>query len=762
MCWISLETVSFGKGKFIVCYRTALLLMAMLWLGMIVQGQEVPVDEALKQIMAVEYQRETAPLRELAAEDSSVFVGEGSEFLHSGAYTLTGHDAGFWLHGQEETIGLLLRPLGENLNLTEMLVNGDPQIITNDLTLGVTFNTRLDWATVELRLEVYRNAPGLIHIQLQIVRTGDPPATPSYEWAFVDANFEETAAGMTWYAEPATFAAPIMYGYSETLDATLLYVVDRTALNPLFHVAHISPTQYPGRRGRSFGHGIQPSDLRALPLNTPIIVYDSYLYLTAGQPANETEMFGRFLTQISDIYDLLNKPIDTTLPDWHDLGTHTIRDLEHDEGSWVTLNDQRYARAYWGDTRQSAELISQLDVLSGIVRYENTWGETTALDDKLWLTLPDFFDPDYGMLVNAGPLFLGQQGRGDTWYELGHALRVAELAVETGNQHARELALVSAEQWIDFAHTVDYRFPQFYNFETWQGTGREPDAAGGYALYMLELWQLTGEDIYLSEAQAAVEALEGHGFRLSYETHMTAAGAAACARLYQITGDSHYLDLALSPIANLIRLSWLWESDYGPSIDYRTFWGLLPTQESGVITAKEQYEAWVYLQQYTTIASRNDYSNAPYHSDSLKLATEFLSYTLTTLPYTLPPLLPPEVASPVATTYDTVTENNLALYIPLEDLRHGWLPSGGIGQEVYGAGMAPTLGALAYHMLGEITVYSPVPLLDFSTQSVTFTGTPQNRFPVQIWGTQPQGVNATRCGDGWCFLTNGQQVVHFR
>jgi hypothetical protein len=33
----------------------------------------------------------------------------------------------------------------------------------------------------------------------------------------------------------------------------------------------------------------------------------------------------------------------------------------------------------------------------------------------------------------------------------------------------------------------------------------------------------------------------------------------------------------------------------GPEAGPRTFFGLNPTQQSAVITAKEQYEAWIYL-----------------------------------------------------------------------------------------------------------------------------------------------------------------------
>ena len=175
---------------------------------------------------------------------------------------------------------------------------------------------------------------------------------------------------------------------------------------------------------------------------------------------------------------------------------------------------------------------------------------------ELRATIPDFFNPDFGpagMFQNSGPLIVtGSQGRGDAWYELGHALKVAELALwYPDDAELRELAIRSGDSWIDFAHTADYRFPKFYSFETWQGTGRQPDTGGGFAYFMLLLDELTGEGRFRDEARNALQALDGYGFGLSYETHMTAITAAAAARLYQIEPDPLYLDIINRAVANL-------------------------------------------------------------------------------------------------------------------------------------------------------------------------------------------------------------------
>ena len=735
-----------------------------------------------------DYERRAAPaVRRSKTPSAAIEVAEtGNVRLTSGEYTLrfagtSTHDA--LLVQRTDSSGLpvgsqgalALRPLGNQLNPLPAL--NDVTSETSDDVLVVTLSGDTGWAEVTLQLEVYPYQPGLLHTLLTATLHDPPPDSPALEWTFVDpATGEETKAGFTVYADPAPMCAPVLYGYAQVLDSTLFYAVDRTALNPFMQAAHYTPSATPGRRGRSFGHTIDAANLRALPAGKPFVLYDGYLYLTPGEPDGEAGMFAHYLHNLGDVYDLLHKPVNGTLPDWRALAQKTIADLA-DERVWVELGGKRYLRAYVGDTRQGAELISQLDVLEGIVRYEARYDDVTALDDDLWATLPDFYDQGYGMLVNSGPVALGRQTRGDTWYELGHAVKMAELGL-MGHEQATQLALDSAAAWMDFAHAVDYEFPQFYDFDTWRGMGREPDCAGGYAYYMLLLHDLTasassaqGRDtLYLDEARAAIEHLAGHGFRLAYETHVTAQAVAACARLADLTGETEYLQLSLAPLANLLHLVWLWECDYGSAglttggsaTGYRTFFGLSPMARSAVITPKEQYEAWLYLREYLTLA------HGQIDPAIEGLVAGFLEHTLTTLPYTLPPLLPAGVATDSPTTYSTVTENALELYIPLEDLRGGWSVAGVIGQEVYGAGMAPTLAAVAYQEVAPgVVVYSGPPVVeaigDGDAVLVTFGGVAGRPTPVQVFGVASvEGVETRTCGAGLCFQAEGGTVYRLQ
>jgi hypothetical protein len=750
------------------------------------------------------YYRLPAPLIPRAQSDQTAFLDDGIG-LQSGEYRVEYDGQQFLINSPTGNAALSLTlPGGDALNLLvadpdtvmqETIVEqGD--IAQHSLGKQIILTGQSEWTDFQAVLYTYNFHPGLLRWRLEIMRHGNPPASPQPELHFVDRTTgEETAALLETYADKAPMAAPHLFAYSEALDSTLFYWVDLTALNPFMEAAHYTPSATPRRMGQQLGHSFSRSDLSRQPEGVVTAVYDSYLYLTPGQPADEDAMFGLYLHNLGDIYDLIAIP-DDPLPAWFDVahwdgqgapdGIHrgTIRDLA-DEQNWVTLEDKRYLRAYVADTRQSAEAISQLDVYSALARYQLRFGETPAYFDELRATIPDFFNPDFGpagMFQNSGPLTVtGPQGRGDAWYELGHALKVAELALwYPDDAELLDLAIRSGDSWIDFAHAADYRFPKFYSFETWQGTGQQPDTGGGFAYFMLLLHELTGEEQYVGEARNALQALDGYGFRLSYETHMTAITAAAAARLYQLEPDSLYLDIINRAVANLMRLSWIWESDYGflkenedvtpgtsewwqGTVRQRTFFGLNPTQQSAAITAKEQYEAWIYLLE--TLQRVHGELDPTVE----KLISEFVKHTLLTIPRSLPVFLPPESVTVHPAAYETVSENDLSLMIPLEDLRDGWDISGVIGQEVYGAGMAPAMAALALvEIVPGITVYSGYPPVSVEGEMVTFAGTAGSYTPVIVIGANAildaagNPVDTETCGAARCFIAEGGSSYRLR
>lgn len=711
------------------------------------------------------YERFNAPLTQRTdTPDASIGEVIGTDVqLRTGDFEISFSDGVLLVTRPSRTIGLTMQPLGPDLNLLaaidtlETFDEGD--------RVGVILSGTSDWAQISARVSIFPFNPGLVHYRLTVTPHGDPLNGPTLpEWGFVDpATGESTSGEYRPYAERAPGAAPSVFGYSESLDSTILYWVDLTALNPYIETTGASTVGTPQRRGQRFGHNITGTELRRLEQGKSSLLYDSYLYLTPGVPTDETAMFRRYLTQVSDVYDLVLRPRDP-LPDWRNLADETLRALS-DPDTWVELDGQRYWRAYVADTRETVEAITQLDVGLAAARYAARYGDqpvATEIVDDVVAGLPDFYNPSFGMFQNQGPIAItGDQRRGDTWYELGHALKAAEFGA-LGYEVPADLALRSQASWIEFAETVNYNFPQFYNFATWEGTGREPDAAGGYALYMLRLSDLGCGEPCEQQAKAAVRTYGGSGFGFAYETHMTAAAALAAAELADRTGDDTWLESAYGPIANLMRLSWLHEVDYGPAAEARTFFGLAPTQQAAAITAKEQYETWIYLTEFLRLAhGRVDPAVE-------KLVAEFSYHTLVTLASSLPPLLPAGVSTEYPSAYPSVTTNRLDLFIPLEDMRDGRETWGVIGQEVYGAGMAPTFAALAYlSPVPGVTIYSGYPLADVSQDGdnirAVWTGVPGYRTPVVVWGVTGVTVDGDMvptevCGNALCFDAEGGET----
>jgi hypothetical protein len=711
------------------------------------------------------YESFEAPLtRRSANPDAGVDTVNGTDVqLHTGDFQISFADGTLLVTRPSQSVGLALQPLGPELNLLASIDTLEP--FDDGDRVGVVLSGTSDWAEISVQLSVFPYNPGLVHHRITVDPHGDPlNGSILPEWGFVDPHTGESAPGeYEPFADRAPGAAPSVFGYSEALDSTMLYWVDLTALNPFFEATGASTVGTPQRRGQRFGHNITGTSLRRLEQGKSSLLYDSYLYLAPGPPGDETTMFQRYLAQVSDVYDLVLRPRDP-LPDWRSLADETFAALA-DPDTWVELDGQRYWRAYVADTRQTVEAITQLDVGLAAARYTARYGDeplaTQVVNDTV-AGLANFYNPAFGLIQNQGPITItGDQERGDTWYELGHALKAAEFGV-LGYEGPADLARRSQAAWIDFAETVDYRFPQFYNFATWDGTGREPDAVGGYALYMLRLSDLGCGDPCEQQAQAAVRAYGGSGFGFAYETHMTAAAALAAAELADRTGDDTWLDYAYGPIANLMRLSWLHEVDYGPAAAARTFFGLAPTQQAAAITAKEQYETWIYLTEFLRLA------HGRVDPDVEKLVAESTYHTLVTLASSLPPLLPAGVATERPSAYPTVSTNRLDLHIPLEDMRDGRETWGVIGQEVYGAGMAPTFAALAYYSPAPgVTIYSGYPPADMSQEGgvirVAWTGAPGYLTPVVAWGVTGVTLDGERipsetCGDALCFDAEGTKT----
>ncbi len=555
----------------------------------------------------------------------------------------------------------------------------------SDDSLMIIFTSRTSWAVFTTKLIFYQKSPGLFHWVTSIQLLDWHPIS-SYDR---DVRFYKLDAAsslqpsVTKYADQDGYAAGLTYFYEKNfIRSTVFYFQDFSLSNDYFQWIHASPQNTVGSSDQDFGYFL-PTSTANLKKGNRYTLTSAYLFLKSGKPASENQMAQRFLKGLSAVYEHIYKPR-VFKRNWEEIASHTLQDLT-DPKCWVTIDGQDFLRAYVDIPRlNSAEMIAQLDVLVGMTAYGKNTGIVSPLKEKLEASLRFFYNTEHRQIVNDYP----NQGisRGDSWYTIELAIGLSRLA-KMGSTLADNLLSASIQSIIQFARTVNYNFPVFFSYDSFQGiSGSEPDVAGGYAYLMLNCYDLKKDSLYLKEAKTSIEHIKGKGLHLSYELQMTAATAAACARLYRITGDSSYLSLSYVPLANILRHTWLWECNYGAAGEYSTFFGMSPMPNANVITMKEQYETWEYIREYLAAAG------ADVEDDIRKILQGFVTYTPNVLFFSLPPNLPESALWKTTAAYGSTNDNSL--FIPYEDLRDGWQQSGQIGQEIYGAGGVLWLAAV--------------------------------------------------------------------
>jgi hypothetical protein len=150
---------------------------------------------------------------------------------------------------------------------------------------------------------------------------------------------------------------------------------------------------------------------------------------------------------------------------------------------------------------------------------------------------------------------------------------------------------------------------------------------------------------------------------------------------------------------------WLWQCDYGRGRHYRTFFGLFPLHDAPYLAAYEELEAQAKFHDYLSLGGDDV-------RPSLRvLLAEYQRYSLDRGWYYYPDALPVDVVAEKSRN----GRIERALAIPVEDLHDGWEPSGQVGQEVYGAGLALVYATRHYLPLDGTgcSAFSDYPMYDF-------------------------------------------------
>jgi hypothetical protein len=476
----------------------------------------------------------------------------------------------------------------------------------------------------------------------------------------------------------------------------LLYLQNLTALNPYYLATETTPESAVGGEWPIFGYRppTLPNDTsRVLPAGEEVVLYDTRLVFRLKREEQEAESAWQFIDMLGAIYRGLDKPR-TVRRDWVGRSRKTLRDLEKSP----KLRERHYGEVYFHPytSAEYPDSMVQLSLLAAI----RDWGEWDEaehpLAGQIRRGLEKFYDrkletlrrylPDVGDDKNADAV--------DSWYLYHPLLNLSNLALG-GDEQAKELFLRSIDYGIRVARHFDYKWPIQYDITDFsvitpvaEADNRgQTDVGGIYAWVMLQAFELTLDIRFIEEAKKALEAARGMRFDLNYQANLTAWGAAACIRLWRITGEKGYLTLSYVYLASFFHNAQLWESEIGHARHYSNFMAVTCLQDAPYMALYECFDSYAAFERFLDLGGPDLIPAAK------MLVTEYCRYALHRAWFYYPDSLPKEALANEMRN----GEIDRRLSLPVEDLYPDGQPAGQVGQEVYGGGAAMIFATRSYH-----------------------------------------------------------------
>jgi hypothetical protein len=480
---------------------------------------------------------------------------------------------------------------------------------------------------------------------------------------------------------------------NEPKASSLLYLQNLTALNPYFTATATSAADTVSGNFPEIGFALPQNPDKFLAAGKKYTIADTFVAFNQESPKDQFEIAIGFTNLLSRLYLQLPRP-ETSYHDYTAIVENALNDIQT-QGCWNYAGGHPYLNAYLSDFKTPPEIMVQLAVLLPVYDYEQWSGKKgLKIGKDLKAGLPAFFDEDLKTVVRWLPAAEDQldeseeqkvPGVMDSWYLHHPLLNLSRMALN-GDETAKELFLPSLAYARKVARHFSYKWPVFYKMDTLEvvkaetqpGEGGEKDVAGIYSLVMLQAYELTGEKKYLQETETAANTLKDFGFDIFYQANNTAFSAGAMLRLWKITRKERYLKLSYLLLANLFKNLALWSCEYGYGKNFPTFFSIFPLNDAPYTAVYEEAEVFSAIHDYFKHAEGEELLP----SFSIMMA-EFIRYLITRAVYYYPPMLPAEMLEEEIKT----GELDSKLWVPLEDMHDGWEKSGGVGQEVYGAGL---------------------------------------------------------------------------
>jgi hypothetical protein len=513
----------------------------------------------------------------------------------------------------------------------------------------------------------------------------------------------ENTSGQIHASQWGTRSGFLYMSMTRPKSASIFYLQNLTALSDYCEQTGTSAGDSVGGAWPELGFALPPAIEKPLSAGKAITICDALVAFDKQVPQDEPAMITQYLDMLARLYLLLPKP-DTKYQPWPEILDKGLTDLIDSPGCWTQVAGHRYFNAYVSDYETPPEIMVQLAVLLPLLDYVE-WSKRDLKVMKIIKDgLPAFYDQKLKTITRWLPAaedkLKGEEeqkepGVMDSWYLHHPLLNLSRLALK-GDQVCKQLFLDSLDYAIKVAHHFKYQWPVFYKMdtleilkaETAEGKGGEKDVAGIYAHVMLQAWELTHEKRYLNEAEKAAQTLQGMGFEIFYQANNTAFSAGALLRLYKITKKELYLNLSNMCLAGIFRNTQLWDCDYGYGKNFPIFFALYPLNDAPYTAVYEEQEVFCALHDYLKNAE-----GVKILPSVRLLIAEYIRYLVDRAVYYYPTMLPGEMLE----EKPKIGEVDPKLWIALEDLQDGWLKSGTVGQEVYGAVNA--FGILPRHYL---------------------------------------------------------------
>lgn len=548
--------------------------------------------------------------------------------------------------------------------------------------------------------------PGPLHC-LRLVSTLRPSAPlllpPGARDLFpFDAQDDPMGTRGTVEAVQRGLNAGLLYGeLTDPAFGTFFYFQDFTTLNPYFQATGTNPDAavggiWPGLGFRLPGQTLHTAD-EAAPL-APGITYtlsDARLVVRDGSPADERDSARRFLQMLGAVYRSLSLP-PTEYRDWRQRAARTARHLGAAPEATVCHYGYRYVHPY--TDAEYPDAMVQMSIVQALHDWGKWRGEVHPLEEEFKAGLGKFYDRKLETLRRYLPNVGDDKDADavDSWYLYHPLLNLGKLALD-GDPKARRLFLKSLPYAIRAARHFAYKWPIQYKIadfsvitETAGADGRgQTDVGGIYAWVMLEAFELTDEKLYLDEACAAIDTAVGLGFDINYQANLTAWGAAACMRLWRVTGRDVYREQSYVYLASFFHHTEIWESEIGLAVHHRNFLGATCLQDAPYMAIYECFDSFAAFEHYLAD------SGPDLEPAARMLISEYCRYALDRAWYYYPDALPAEAVSDEQRAGNGHVDS--ALSFPLEDLYADGQPAGQVGQEIYGAGAAFIFATRAFH-----------------------------------------------------------------